>query len=73
MKWPEEIRQVSPARLSFRTLLDQVRLARALDPLFQSGKFGPEARSKMFGYSTKFAFERAKDRWTAKSKSKIGG
>ncbi|WP_186157245.1 AraC family transcriptional regulator ligand-binding domain-containing protein [Burkholderia gladioli] len=66
-------RELGHAGLSFRTLLDQVRLARALDPLFQSGKFGPEAHSKMFGYSTKFAFERAKDRWTAKSKSKISG
>uniref|UniRef100_UPI001ABB9072 hypothetical protein n=1 Tax=Burkholderia gladioli TaxID=28095 RepID=UPI001ABB9072 len=41
--------------------------------LFQSGKFGPEAHTKIFGYSTKFAFERAKDRWTAKSKSKASG
>jgi AraC-like DNA-binding protein len=63
-------REFGRAGLSFRSLLDQVRLARALDPLLQAGKYGAEPLTKMFGYSTKFAFERAKDRWTAKTRGK---
>ncbi|WP_242468648.1 helix-turn-helix domain-containing protein [Burkholderia plantarii] len=63
-------REFGRAGLGFRSLLDQVRLAHALDPLLRAGKYGAARLTKMFGYSTKLAFARAKDRWTAKTRGK---